>query len=189
MKVYTVHEPGDGVSSDRVDRAERFEFVSDGFDWNAALFAPFVLLANRIYVGLALYSAALVALVASFSALGADAGWIVLVIAALHVFVGFEYGELKRAKLDGAGWSDLGPVSGRSLAECERRFYEAWLPGQPLMTGLRTIASAAPQSSDLPGVAGPKPQSTSTRPDSTRPNSTRPASTRSGWRVGLPWKR
>jgi hypothetical protein len=28
----------------------------------------------------------------------------------------------------------LGAVTGRTLAECERRFFEAWLPAQPILT-------------------------------------------------------
>ena len=138
MKVYTVHEPHrpETAAADRVDRGERFTFVADVFDGTAALFAPLVLLSHKVWFGLALYVVAAAAIVAVFSALGADRAWIALGIAALHVFIGFEYGELRRAQLDATGWTDLGPVSGRSLADCERRFYEAWLPGQPLLTVL-----------------------------------------------------
>jgi hypothetical protein len=173
MKVYTVHEPCGPdagpyrtAAADRVDRAETFRFVSDGFDWSAALFAPFVLLGHRMFAALALYAAALVAIVSILSAVGADGAWIALAIGALHVAVGFEFGELLRAKLDADGWAERGTVSGRTLAECERRFFQDWLPRQPLISGLRTASEVAPQGGELPGV-----------------------SRGAGWRGRLPWQR
>ena len=176
MKVYTVHEPCRGidgagmerpVAADRVDRAETFRFVADGFDWNAALFAPFVLLGHQMFGGLAMYAAALAAIVALFSAIGADATWIALAIAALHVVIGFEFGEMLRAKLDADGWAERGTVTGRSLAECERRFFESWLPRQPMIAGLRAPGEAAPQRGDMPGVG----------------------SGAASWRARMPWGR
>ena len=176
MKVYTVHEPGSAadaagaermLAADRVDRAEGFRFVSDGFNWNAALFAPFVLLGHGTFGGLAMYAAALVAIVALLSAAGADGAWIALAIAALHVIVGFEFGELLRAKLDAGGWAERGTVTGRSLADCERRFFESWLPKQPMITGLRSPGEPAPQRGELPGVS----------------------TGAAGWRARLPWGR
>ena len=144
MKVYTVHEPpgpGEGAqlqaqSTDRIERAERIEFVADGFDWTAALFAPFALLGQNLTAGFALYAAALAAIVALLLAIGATPGWIVLAVIALHTVVGFEAGELRRTKLEADGWSMLGTVTGRSRTDCERRFFDRWLPGQPIIAGL-----------------------------------------------------
>jgi hypothetical protein len=164
MKVYTVHEPARVGMIDRVDRAERFEFIADGFDWNAAVFAPFVLLGQRVWIGLAIYAATVVALVALLSALGADAGWIVLAIAAVHVVVGYEFGELRRAQLDADGWSDLGVVSGRTRDECERRFFAVWLNGQPLLTvpsAAEPVVRTGMQPTEAPTVgSSPSPAAT-----------------------------
>ena len=38
-----------------------------------------------------------------------------------------------RWALERRGWRTLGSVSGKTAAECERRFFEAWLPGQPII--------------------------------------------------------
>ncbi len=154
MKVYTVHEPqGDLATADRIDRAEGFAFVADGFSWLTAALAPFVLAAKRLWTGLAIYIAALVAASAILWALGASPEWIALGVAALHVIFGFEVSEMHRAQLETNGWAMLGTVTGRSRAECERRFIQDWLPGQPLISGLRTGSAAAPQGRDLPAVA------------------------------------
>ena len=158
MKVFTVHEPhGAHATSDRVDRAEKFVFVPDGFDRWMAAFPPLVLIVNRMWIGLAIYLAALAAIVALLSAVGASPEWIALGVTALHVIFGFEASELHRASLEAQGWSMLGTVTGRTRAECERRFIEDWLPSQPLISGLRTAREAAPQGGDLPGVANAAP--------------------------------
>ena len=154
MKVYTVHEQA-APAADRLDRAEHLEFVADGFDWQAALFAPFMLAGYQLWVGLAIYAVALATLMALLRGLGASPAWIGLAIAALHVFVGFEFHELRRATLDAAGWANLGTVTGRTRYDCERRFMDDWLPRQPLLSGLRSPRDSAPQASDLPAVAQP----------------------------------
>ena len=154
MKVYTVHEQ-QNPAADRVDRAEHLTFVSDGFHWSAALFAPFMLASSRLWIGLATYLVALTAVCALMAALGASPAWITLAIIALHVIVGFEYSELERASLDAKGWSTVGTVVGRTRYECERRFLEDWLPSQPMISGLRSHHDKPPQSADLPAVAAP----------------------------------
>ena len=142
MKTFTVHEPVPAVEAargarldmrDRVDRGDALVFVPDGFDWRAALFAPVILLADHVYRGLAVYALVIAAVVTILVMVGAAPAWIVLVVAALHLFVGFEYGELKRSELDTRGWIEHGPVTGRTLDECERRFYGTWMPSQPVM--------------------------------------------------------
>jgi hypothetical protein len=36
--------------------------------------------------------------------------------------------------LEQTGWQTLGVVTGKSIAECERRFFESWLPAQPILS-------------------------------------------------------
>ena len=46
----------------------------------------------------------------------------------LNLLIGFEADTLRRWALDRSGWRMLGSVSGRTVAECERRFFDGWLP-------------------------------------------------------------
>jgi len=163
MRVYTVHEPANSAS-DRLDRAETLVFVGDGFDWLAALFAPFRLAGSGLWTGLLIYIAALAASSALLSAIGASASWITLALFALHVVAGFEFNELVRTRLDARGWTNVGTVSGRTRAECERRFFDTWLPSQPMIAGLRTSHEAAPKPAELPAVASPTQPKSKWRP-------------------------
>ena len=166
MKIFTVHQPPAdpaGDTADRIDRASGLVFVFDGFNWSAALIAPVALLAGQAWAGFALYAAVLAVSAALLWWLGAASGWIVFAAIALHLFVGFEYGELRRTGLDAQGWTDLGPVSGRSLADCERRFYDRWLPGQPVIGARLPLDARAGQAPPaLPG-APLRPSPTPTR--------------------------
>ena len=146
MNVYTVHEPpgAEWARADRIERAERVRFVGDGFNWMAALFAPFVLLAHKLYIGLAIYAVALAAVVSLLLAVDAQPGVIALAVATIHLVTGFEFGELHRSQLDHDGWADLGLVSGRTPRECERRFFESWIHRQPMIAALPGQFEAAP---------------------------------------------
>jgi hypothetical protein len=137
MLVFTVHEPPH-PPADRIDRAESLVFVRDGFSWTAALFAPIWLIAHRLWWPLLGYL--VLTGLFEFIQWGTNlaSGWATLAGVALHLLIGFEADTLRRWSLDRVGWRTLGSVSGRNAAECERRFYEQWLPAQPL------IASATP---------------------------------------------
>jgi len=128
---YTVHEPPD-PAADRLDRAESLVFIGDGFSWAAALFAPLWLLANRLWLPLLGYVALIGLIVAGGIVLGVETAT-GLAVLALHLMIGFEADSLRRWSLENAGWQMLGSVTGDSLGECERRFFEAWLPTQPII--------------------------------------------------------
>ncbi|MGH6814825.1 MAG: DUF2628 domain-containing protein [Hyphomicrobiaceae bacterium] len=131
MIVYTVHEPPD-PPADRLDRGERLVFVKDGFSWSAALFAPLWMIPNRLWRVLIVYLLVVGALYFSYDfAKTVIPGASGLAVFALHTIIGFEAAFLKRWGLARRGWRDLGPVAGRSAAECERRFFDAWLPHEP----------------------------------------------------------
>ncbi len=49
----------------------------------------------------------------------------------LAFVAGFEANEIQRAWLSLQGWREIAVVSGRSLVECEHRFFTAWLPSEP----------------------------------------------------------
>lgn len=133
VDVYTVHE-SPAPPADRIDRAEKLVFVKDGFTWSAALFAPLRFLGSGEWAALGAYLGAVTLISGLLSVLGASSQWILLVIVALHVFIGFEASTLKRTLLTWQGWEEVGSVTGRNQSECERRFFESWLPAQPTVS-------------------------------------------------------
>jgi hypothetical protein len=132
MLTFTVYEPPK-PQADRIDRAESLAFVKDGFGFAALLFAPLWLLVHRLWWPLLGYVLASVAFEAVKLALPTLGGWMSLALVALHLLIGLEASTLRQWSLARRGWHMLGTVSGRNAAECERRFYEAWLPTQPVI--------------------------------------------------------
>src|SRR5262245_4204995 len=128
MKTYTVHEPPNAPAG-RIERAERLVFVKDGFSWMAALFTPVWLIVYRLWLPLVGYVAFMVLLGGLGNLFGT--GWTGLASLALNLLIGFEASVLRRWGLDRRGWRSVGSVTGRSAEECERRFFELWLPAQP----------------------------------------------------------
>jgi len=156
MRTYTVHEPLDGPR-DRLERGEQVVFVREGFSWLAALFTPFWLVANRLWLALLCYFAVLFGFGLLLPAFGLpeDAGgW---VATAIHLLVGFEGDTIQRWTLRRGGFEMVGSVSGRNREEAERRFFEAWLidrryaspslppPPTPIGTGGRLNVMALKQ--------------------------------------------
>lgn len=141
MVTYTVHEPPQ-PGADRVDRGADLRFVKDGFSWLTAVFPPFGLAASQLWLPLIAYIVAVGVGSVVLSALGVSENWISLTMLALNIFLGFEHSTLQRWMLDQSGWTMLGTVTGKTLAECERRFFEAWLPGQPVIASQASLAAA-----------------------------------------------
>jgi hypothetical protein len=133
MLTFTVHEQPN-PPADRIDRAEKVVFVKDGFSWMAALFAPLWMLVHRLWWALLGYVVLSALLQGVEMALGLDENTAGLPVFALNLLVGFEADTLRRWTLDRKGWRTLGTVSGRNIEECERRFFDGWLPSQPIIT-------------------------------------------------------
>jgi hypothetical protein len=131
VAVYTVHEPPEGRSG-RLERAESLVFVKDGFSWAAALFAPIWLLLQRQWLAFLGYIVTAIAIGAGLAALDAE-HWTGFALLGLHLLIGFEADSLRRRRLDRRGWRLVGTVTGPRLVDCERRFFEDWLPRQPLL--------------------------------------------------------
>jgi len=146
LQTYTVHEPPN-AGADRIDRASELKFVKDGFSWVTAAFPPLGFALSQLWIALAVYLVVIGGAVSALAALGVNEGWISVLMMALQIYLGFEQSTLYRWMLDRAGWQTLGTVSGKSLAECERRFFESWLPSQPMIT----TGNAAPANSVAPG--------------------------------------
>jgi hypothetical protein len=132
VTVYTVHEPPN-PPADRLDAAEQLVFVEDGISWLAALFAPFWMIAHRMWPALLFYLGAVLALGLVRLGLGVASEWMLVAAVALHLAIGSEADSLQRWALERSGWRTLGAVTGQSLEECERRFFEKWLPEQPII--------------------------------------------------------
>ena len=132
MQTYTVHEPSQ-PDADRVDRASALLFVKDGFAWITALCPPLGLAMAGLWLPLLAYVVFVGAAAGLLVSLGVNEAWLTILIVALHIYLGFEQSTLQRWMLDQAGWTTLGSVTGKTLAECERRFFESWLPAQPMI--------------------------------------------------------
>ena len=132
MRTYTIHERPD-PAADRIDRAEALVFVKDGFSWAAALFAPLWLIVHRLWWPLLGYVVVSGAFQLPQLFLTVDQRWLGLATVALHVLIGFEADSLRRWGLERRGWHSVGTVSGKTAAECERRFFDTWLPAQPIL--------------------------------------------------------
>ncbi len=139
---YTIHEPPD-AAADRVDRASDLLFVKDGFHWLTALCPPFGLMIKRLWLELLGYVLIVGAIAGLLGWIGLNASWIALFVAALNFYLGFEVSSLERNYLDRKGWLPLGSVTGRNRSECERRFFETWLPDQPIITAAKSHAMHA----------------------------------------------
>jgi hypothetical protein len=136
MHVYTVHEAPD-APADRMDRAERLVFVRDGFSLLAALVPPLWMLSRRLWLPAALYFAAAVLYGLLVWLFEIPERWLGLPVLAAHLLIGFEADGIARWALGRAGYASLGTVCGRSAAECERRFFDTWLAGEPMVAPSR----------------------------------------------------
>jgi hypothetical protein len=133
MPIYTVHEAAD-PPSDRFERAERLDFVKDGFSWMAALFAPIWMLVYRLWWPLLGYVVVIAVLSQLTDALSSR--WTTLALVAMHLLTGLEAGTLRRWQLARRGWRAVGSVTGRTADECERRFFDVWLPAQAVVVAV-----------------------------------------------------
>lgn len=144
MVTYTVHEPPE-PSADRIDRGAELRFVKDGFSWMTAVFPPFGLALSQLWLPLVAYIVFVGVGSVALTALGVTENWVSLAVFAVNVFMGFEHSTLQRWTLDQAGYQMLGTVTGKTLDDCERRFFEGWLPAQPMVaTGTNRPAPAHP---------------------------------------------
>ncbi|RUP00182.1 DUF2628 domain-containing protein [Hyphomicrobium sp.] len=132
MATYTVHEPPE-ADSDRVDRGVELEFVKDGFSWLTAICPPLGFIANGLWLMAIAYLAGTGLLAYLLQSLKVSPELSGILFLALNIYLGLEISTFKRWMLDQKGWQMLGVVNGRTMAECERRFFESWLPQQPVI--------------------------------------------------------
>src|SRR4029079_15352843 len=143
---YTVHEPP-ATEADRIDRGSELEFVKDGFSWLTAICPPLGFLANGLWLFAIAYIVAASLLAYVLDALKIDSGLISLLFLMINIYLRFAVSNMKRWILEQTGWQTLGVVTGKSIAECERRFFESWLPAPPIMANGDTARAHASTSS------------------------------------------
>ena len=125
MSVYTVHEPP-LRAADAVPDPERFAFVRDGFSVWAFLLAALWMLWHRMWLVLVIYLVLAGGLEAGLHYAGVSPAAIALVELCIAVLVGFEAPTLRRFTLSQRKWKDIGLVSGDTLEDAERRFFDTW---------------------------------------------------------------
>ncbi len=139
---FTVHEPPN-PEADRIDRADSLEFVKDGFSWLTAIFPPLGFAVSGLWLMAIAYLVFVGALVAALQAAGVSETWLSIIVTAINIYLAFEHSTLKRWDLDRKGWRTHGVVTGKTLAECERRFLESWLPQQPIISATHSPPEAS----------------------------------------------
>jgi Protein of unknown function (DUF2628) len=131
LRSYSVHERPN-PAADRVDRAEALEFVKDGFNASAFLAPPVWLASHGVWVGLLSYLAAIALILTATAVFALPPLLPVLAIIAVHLIFGNEADEMIRAQYTAKGWTTVGHVTGTGTLDCERRFFDTWLPAEPL---------------------------------------------------------
>lgn len=111
-------------------RADELAFVREGFSWPVALAAPLVLLMRGAWLALAGYAAAVVAVLLLSGLFGLSGALPAVLILTINFIFAFEAAALERWSLERSGWNELAVVSGSDQADCERRFFDTWLPQQ-----------------------------------------------------------
>ena len=140
---YTVHERPD-APVDRVDRAEALEFVKDGFSFGAFVLPLVWLATHRIWMGVLAYLAVVAAVFAVATAVGLPPLVPALMLLAVHLIFGNEADEILRGHLTAQGWSLVGQVTGTGPLDCERRFFDNWLPLVPMVSSVQAVAPPRP---------------------------------------------
>ena len=146
MSTYTVHVPPRENSARDL---ERYVFVRDGFSFWAFLLAPLWMLWHRLWLALIGYVVIAVLLQIGLRLINASAAVTFTAGALLALLVGFEAATLRRMTLARRGWKNAGIVVGDDIESAERRFFDAWLRGEPR----RSASPAAPAEAIGAGVA------------------------------------
>jgi hypothetical protein len=174
QQAYTVHEQRE-PPADRDERAERLKFVREGFSFFAFLLPPVWMLVNRLWLVLLGYVVVAALIQGGIMLFEIPEHWRYYAMLALSFVVGFEADSLECWTLDRRGWRMIGSVTGNSFDECERRFFEGWVP---------TVGYINPNNLEKPGNFS----ATTERPEAPRQGEVVPPK-RTGWRSEGGWLR
>jgi hypothetical protein len=159
MSVYTVYEPPLRATDVGPD-PDRFTFVRDGFSFWAFFVAALWMLWHRMWLVLVIYLVLAIGLETALHFAGVSPAAIAIVQLCIAVLVGFEAPTLRRFTLAQRKWKDVGLVSGSTLEDAERRFFDAWSretrrqPSAPAAPGAAAQSPVPhmPQASDVIGL-------------------------------------
>jgi hypothetical protein len=127
VQTYTVFEKR-VAPEDLLERAGDLVFVKEGFSFWTLIAPAIWLLVNRLWRGLLLYLLLSIGLIVALTELGADEQFLFWGGTVINLIFAFEARDIYRAALERRGYVLRAVVSGRNLAECERRFLQEWLP-------------------------------------------------------------
>jgi hypothetical protein len=156
MIVYTVHEPGIPAKTP-AERADEVVFIREGFTWWGFLFPLLWLLVNRLWFEFAAGVLLVTAIASGLTAMDLKDQAQAIAFVLPMLIVGFEGNGLRSGCLERKGYIYLASVAGSTLDECERRFFDAWLPGIAGWSagqGARPISASASGSSKSWGGTG-----------------------------------
>ena len=117
MPLYSVHLRGSGF-----DSFADAEFVRQAFCWKAFFLGPLWLARHRLWVGLLLWAAAYLVLLAVLPAV-LSASSIFLIALCMQIFLGLEANRLQEAKLARQGYRLAEIVAAPASELAEARFY------------------------------------------------------------------
>jgi hypothetical protein len=133
MAIYTVHEPPLKADEDAADPA-RFVFVRDGFSFWAFLLTTLWMLRHRLWLVLLGYLVVAAALQVGLYLTGSSTSVMFTVGFLLSLLVGFEAATLRRFTLGRRAWRNVGIVVGDDVESAERRFFDAWVRGDTIVS-------------------------------------------------------
>jgi hypothetical protein len=156
MIIYTVHEPRHPAQNIE-ERADNVVFIKEGFTWWGFFFGPFWLLFSSLWFELILVLLLSAGFAAGLVQLGLEDQAPGIINTLLMLLIGFEGNDLKRWRLHRKGYTFLASVAGRDFEECERRFFDAWLPhiaaggGRPTATPVMDLRASSQSGGDWRG--------------------------------------
>lgn len=142
MKSYTIHEAPE-PSVNTMDKADRIEFVREGFAW-LALFFPIVwMIYYRMWIVLAVFVGFMFALQGITYTSGAQDEIAGLISIFASLVFAFEANNLRRWTIERQGYQLVGAINGDSYDECELKFFSSWLGREQEASNLTKIATKA----------------------------------------------
>ena len=140
MMVYSVYLPSKVAAIDTV--SDRARFVRDGFRFSAFVFGPLWLCWHRLWLALAFYVLAVLAIEFAGQFFEFDGLTRLLFIGMIELFIGLEGVKMLDAKLQRKGYYLADIVDGAKRDEFESRFFYRWAQQQESRPPLNNLTSA-----------------------------------------------
>lgn len=119
MKIYTVHVRRHGLDPDR-----DLELVPEGFSGWAFIFSALWLLYHRLWLAAVIVIAVYVAIGGVVFWFGANEPAVLIADIVVAIVLGMVGNDIRRAKLEHAGFVEEGIATGRNRDEAEQRYLD-----------------------------------------------------------------